>query len=137
MKVNLKLIGDMKIEGKDDENNITYFDSKKELGGTESAATPMSVLLQAMTACSIMDVSAIIRKKRKTIESLDVEVEGIRADQHPKVFTFVKLIYKLKSPDATLEDLIRAVELSQTKYCGASALFKAAGCEVIAESVLV
>lgn len=137
MKVNLKLIGDMKIEGSDSDNNITYFDTKKELGGTESAATPMSVMLQSMVACSIMDVSAILRKKRKTIESLDVEVEGIRAEQHPKVFTNVKLIYKLKSPDASFDDLIRAVELSQTKYCGASALFKAAGCEVVAESVLL
>lgn len=137
MKVNLKLIGDMKIEGSDEENHITYFDTKASLGGTESAATPMSVLLQAMAACSIMDVSAILRKKRKTIESLNVEVEGIRADEHPKVFTYVKLIYKLKSNDATIDDLIRAVELSQTKYCGASGLFKAAGCEVVAESVLV
>lgn len=137
MIVNLKLIGDMKIEGRDSENNITYFDTKKELGGTESAATPMSVLLQAMAACSIMDVSAILRKKRKTIDSLEVEVDGIRADEHPKVFTYVKLIYKLKSPDAKMEDLIRAVELSQTKYCGASGLFKAAGCQVVAESVLL
>jgi uncharacterized OsmC-like protein len=35
-----------------------------------------------------------------------------------------------------MEDLNRSIELSQTKYCPASAMFKAAGCEVTWEAVI-
>lgn len=130
MKVSLKLDKNMKFEGTSPDGHITHFDSHKEVGGDDSAATPMEVMLQSMAACSSMDVVSILRKKRRTIESFEVLVDGDRKDVHPRTFSKVHLKYVLKSPDAELKDLERAVELSQTTYCGAAAMFKAAGCEV-------
>jgi len=137
MKVKLNLIGNMKIKGTNSKGQETYFDTVPEVGGENSAPSPMEIFLQAMGSCSLMDVLSILRKKRKTIESFEVEIEGIRAEEHPKVFTNVHLKYILKSKDATIDDLFRAVELSQEKYCSAAAMFKKSGCKVTYEGVLL
>lgn len=130
MKVNLKLDRNMRIIGEDAKKHVTIFDTVPKVGGEDTAATPMAVMLQAMGACSFMDVISILRKKRKQVDGLEIEIEGERAETHPKVFTKVILKYTLTSPDAEQKDLDRSMELSQEKYCGASAMFKASGCEV-------
>ena len=130
MKVTLKLDRKMRIIGSNQAAMETIFDTHSEAGGEDTAPTPMEILLQAMGACSFMDVVSILRKKRKEIQGLNVYIDGKRADEHPKVFTDVHLIYELISFDTEMNDLVRSVELSQTKYCGASAMFQKAGCKV-------
>jgi putative redox protein len=137
MKVNLKLDRNMRIIGTNAKQHETIFDSVPKVGGEESAPTPMEIMLQAMGSCSFMDVISILRKKRKQVDGLEVEIDGERRDEHPKIFTKVHLKYTLKSPDSQSKDLERAVELSQDKYCGAAAMFKLAGCEVTWEAEVV
>jgi len=108
----------------------TFFDASKNHGGDGSASSPMVVLLEAMAACSFMDVLAIMKKKRKQIDDLQMVVDGTRAETHPRVYESVHLHFILTSPDAEMPDLERAMELSQTKYCGASAMFQLSGCKV-------
>lgn len=130
MEVKLELDRKMRIIGDDGRDHETIFDTVPKVGGEDTAATPMSVMLQAMGACSFMDTISILRKKRKQVDNLEINIEGERASEHPKVFTKVHLSYILTSPDAEEKDLKRSVELSQDKYCGASAMFKQSGCEV-------
>ncbi len=130
MKATLSYKGGMAIDGDNGRGHITKFDTVEKVGGEDSAATPMEVMLQAMAACSFMDVVSIIKKKRKTVIDLTIDVEAERAEKHPMVFTKVHLHYTLKSPDAELKDVERAAMLSQTTYCGASAMFQRSGCEV-------
>jgi putative redox protein len=137
MKVSLKLDGNMRIIGTNSRNHETIFDTSEAAGGTDSAPSPMEIVLEAMASCSIMDTVSILRKKRKQIGSLNVYVEGTRAESHPKVFTKVHLIFELKSPDAELKDLERAVQLSQENYCSVSVMIKRSGCEVTSECKLV
>lgn len=135
MKVTLDLDSKMRIIGNDGENHETIFDTPAA-GGDFSAATPMNVMLQAMGACSFMDTISILRKKRKDVTHLQIVIDGERTDEHPKVFKKVNLHYILTSKDAELNDLERSVELSQEKYCGASAMFRASGCEVTSSTEL-
>jgi|YNPMSStandDraft_2_1061718.scaffolds.fasta_scaffold11996_2 putative redox protein len=137
MKIELDLLENMHFVGKSPDGHETHFDSTPEHGGENKAPRPMEVMLEVLAACSAMDVAAIIRKKRKTIESLKVIADGERNDNHPKVFTKVNLKYILKSPDAEMKDLERAVELSQNTYCSASAMFRAAGCEITTELEII
>jgi putative redox protein len=130
MKATLKLDRNMRLIGKNPKGHETIFDTVPAVGGEDTAATPMEVMLQSVAACSSMDVLSILRKKRKTIDEYWVEIEGERSEEHPKIFTTVVLSYNLKSPDAEESDFQRAIELSQDKYCGASAIFKLSGCEV-------
>ena len=137
MKATLKLDRNMRIIATNDMGLETVFDTHPSVGGEDTAATPMEIMLQAMAACSFMDVISILRKKRKEVKDLHIHINGTRADTHPKVYTKVHLEFVLFSSDAEMKDLERSVELSQTKYCGASAMFKAAGCEVTYECKIV
>lgn len=136
MVVNVKLDKNMRFIGTA-RGHDTIFDTKPAVGGDDSAASPMEIFVQALGGCTSMDVISILRKKRKTVEDYNVTIKAARAETHPKKITSVHLIYELKSPDAKIEDLERAVELSQEKYCGVSAMFQDAGSEVTWECKLV
>ncbi len=136
MKATLKLGRNMRIIGSNEQGLETAFDAYASAGGDESAPSPMEILLQAMAACSFMDVVSILKKKRKQIDDLTISIDGHRTNEHPKVFDKVHLIYELISPDAKLNDLERSAELSQTKYCGASAMFQMSGCEVTYDCIV-
>jgi putative redox protein len=69
-----------------------------------------------------MDVISILRKMRVEPEAFSVETETELTDEHPKVFKRVKIIYRLKGKDIPRDKVERAVELSQEKYCGVSAM---------------
>ena len=136
MKVELKLDKNMRIIGTNSLGKTTFFDTHTDSGGEDSAPTPMEIMLEAMGGCTFMDVLAILRKKRKIINELKISINGERAESHPKVFTKVHLTFELTSPDAEEKDLARAVELSQTTYCSAAAMFKRSGCEISYDLIL-
>ena len=96
MKAKLKLDRNMRIIGTNGLGLETAFDTHPQVGGEDTAATPMEVMLQAMAACSFMDVVSILRKKRKQIDGLTISIEAERADTHPKVLEKVHLIFQHK-----------------------------------------
>ena len=133
MKAQLEWKGAFEIEGSNAQGVKTIFDNHND---HQKGGTPMEIMLQSMAACSVMDILSILQKKRKTIEGLHVDIQSERAEEHPKVFTKVHLVFTLISPDAELKDLERSVELSQTTYCSASAMFQRSGCEVTSECIV-
>ena len=136
MEATLKLDRNMRIIGTNHAGLETIFDTSPAVGGENTASTPMEIMLQSMAACSFMDVVSILRKKRKDIAAMNIKIEAVRGPEHPKKFTDVHLVYELTSSDAETKDLERAIELSQDKYCGASAMFKDSGCKVTHEAVI-
>ncbi|MCS7296920.1 MAG: OsmC family protein [Bacteroidia bacterium] len=106
------------------------YDTLPEVGGTDKAARPMEGLLAAMLACFSADVIAILRKKRKTLRHFSIQAEAERQEEHPRIFTRVHIVVTVESPDATAADVERSIELSRDKYCGAMAMFRAAGCQI-------
>ncbi|MCX6156172.1 MAG: OsmC family protein [Candidatus Kapabacteria bacterium] len=130
MNVQTRLDGKMRIVGSNSSGYETAFDTLESVGGDNSAATPMEILLQALGACTTMDIVSILRKKRKTVNDLKINIEGNKSENHPKVFQKVHLSFELHSPDAEMKDFERAVELSQTTYCSVAATLKRSGCDV-------
>jgi putative redox protein len=86
-----------------------------------SAPSPMEILLNALGACSCVDVVHILAKKRQQLDSLAVEVSGERAAEPPAVWTKIEMVYRLggKLDEKGVRD---AIELSQTKYCSVAAM---------------
>jgi putative redox protein len=58
------------------------------------------------------------------IESLRIAVEGRLTDVHPKVYHTIVLKYIFKGKDLDRTKLTRAIELSQEKYCGVTAMLR-------------
>ncbi|MER3536240.1 MAG: osmotically inducible protein OsmC [Thermus sp.] len=86
---------------------------------------PMELLLMALGACTAYDVVDIMNKKKQPLARYRVEVEGIRAETHPRRYTQITVRHIASGPQVTEEALRRAVELSHTKYCSVSASLNA------------
>ncbi len=90
--------------------------------GTSRGVRPKGLLLAGLGGCTGMDVVSILEKMRVPFEGLAVEVSADQSEDHPKVFTAIRVIYRFKGRDLPMDKLERAVQLSQEKYCGVSAM---------------
>lgn len=96
------------------------FDVSREQGGDDSAPTPKEALLNAMCACSGMDVVSIAKKMRLEISAFRMEANAEKTKTIPSYFASVHMKYYLEGTDLDREKVIRLVTLSMTKYCGVS-----------------
>lgn len=88
----------------------------------DSAARPMEVLLAALGACTGMDVLSIMRKKQQPIGFYHVRVEGEQRDEHPRIYTEIRVVHEVEGAAIDVSALKRAIELSAAKYCSISAM---------------
>lgn len=93
-----------------------------EHGGAGDGASPMELLLIGLGGCTGMDVISILEKKRQSVTHFEIKLHGIRAEEHPKVYKEITLEYIITGHNVDPEAVKRAVELSETKYCSASAM---------------
>ncbi|HZQ92303.1 MAG TPA: OsmC family protein [Terriglobales bacterium] len=101
-------------------NHTVPMDSDRE---RNTAPGPMEMVLIALCGCTATDVVSILRKKREPFTRVEVRAEAQRAETPPKVFTTIKLVYRVSGKVArkAVED---AVRLSEGKYCSVSAMLK-------------
>jgi putative redox protein len=92
-------------------------DAKEEAGGGGAGPQPPRLLLLATAGCTAMDVISILRKKRQRVSGLNVVVQGRRAEQHPKVYTHINVLYQVRGNNIDPQAVERAIELSTTRYC--------------------
>ncbi|MFW6138621.1 MAG: OsmC family protein [Spirochaetota bacterium] len=101
-------------------------DSAQEFGGKDRGPRPKPLLLTALTGCTGMDVISILGKMKITPQSFQVTAHAQASEEHPKVYTSIHLTYEFKGEDLPYDKLKKAVDLSQQKYCGVSAMLKKA-----------
>ncbi|MCG8697226.1 MAG: OsmC family protein [Bacteroidales bacterium] len=101
-------------------------DASEQVGGEDRGPRPKPLMLLALAGCTGMDVVSILKKMRVEIEDFNMEVESDMTEEHPKVYTEMKLIYEFKGKDLDMEKLEKAVNLSQERYCGVSAMYREA-----------
>lgn len=124
-KLNAKLKGNMAFETEINGHKVIT-DATEEYGGSNLGPSPKALLLAGLIGCSGIDVMTIIKKMRVEIEDLNVDVEAETRDEHPKIYNYIKVIYKFKGKDLPYSKLERAVKLSFEKYCGVSAMLEKA-----------
>ena len=115
------LVRDMHFIGAMDDFRMDL-DAEKSAGGVGAGPQPHRLLLQAVAGCTAMDVLSILRKKRQLVSGLTVHVQGSRADQHPKVYTQIEVLYQVRGRNIDPHAVARAIELSVTRYCPAIAM---------------
>src|SRR5579884_4036640 len=71
-------------------------DAEEDIGGVGAGPQPHRLLLLALAGCTAMDVISILRKKRQQVSGLTVVVQGRRAEQHPKVYTQIDVLYRVR-----------------------------------------
>jgi putative redox protein len=93
-------------------------DEDRKQGGP----TPMELVLLGLAGCTGMDVISILKKKRQPITDVKVKVRGDRHDEHPRVYTKIHIEFIVKGKGVKPSAVERAIELSETRYCSASAM---------------
>ncbi len=117
---NITWVEDMQFVAASDSGHAIVMDSNAENGGHDSAARPMEVLLMGLLGCTAMDVISVLKKKRQPVQGFKIFATGERSTEHPKKYTKIHLEY-VAYGDVDPKALARAVELSETTYCGAIA----------------
>jgi putative redox protein len=97
-------------------------DAAEHNGGQDKGPRPMEMLLVALATCSGMDILAILRKKRQDITAYEVRVLGERTEDHPKIFVGIAVEHIFTGHAIRPEAVQRAIELTEERYCGASAM---------------
>ena len=90
--------------------------------GDQKGFSPMEHLLLGLAGCTAYDVVHILGKKRQKPESFEVKIRAKRADEHPMVYTEIEIEYLLSGDNLTEKAVKQAIDLSEDKYCSASAM---------------
>ena len=114
--------GGMAFTGLNDDGYLIPMDASVNVGGQDLGFRPLQLLAIGLAGCTGMDVISILKKKRQDVTAFEVNAEVERASEHPKVFTRIILKYAVKGKNLDRQAVERAVELSETKYCGAQAM---------------
>lgn len=87
--------------------------------------SPMEMLLLGLAGCTGVDVVSILEKKRQRVNKFEVMVRGKRAEAHPRVYTEIEVSYHLWGDHIDPRAVEQAIQLSEDKYCSASAMLSA------------
>ncbi len=90
-------------------------------GDRHSAPTPMEMLLVSVAGCTAVDVISILQKKRQDVTDYNVEITGVRADEHPRKFVSFHVHHIVHGRGVSDKAVADAIELSDTKYCSVAA----------------
>ncbi len=112
--------GKRRFVGTGDSGHAVVMDAKQEAGGENGGARPMELLLLGLGGCTGIDVTMILERMRIDYQRVDIHLDAERAADLPQKFTAITLTYEVDAPGAPLERVMRAVTLSQDKYCSAS-----------------
>ncbi len=99
-------------------------DASAAHGGDNSGASPKMLMMVALAGCTGVDVVAILKKMRVEVDDFAMTVESELTDEMPSVYSSMHLIYEFAGVGLDREKLRKAVELSQDKYCGVSAMYR-------------
>ena len=122
MTVQSKLATGMRFEVEAGSGHHVTLDAAEHGGGHNEGFRPMELLLVGLAGCTGMDVISILRKKRLDVTGYEVHVTGVRAEEHPMVFVEITVEHIVTGHRIQPEAVVRAIELSEKRYCGAGAM---------------
>jgi putative redox protein len=116
------------FEAKDSNGHIVKMDGAVDIGGHNSGARPMQLLLMALGSCSGIDIVSILKKQRQEISDFKIIIEGEREQgKEPSLWKHVNVVFQF-SGSVDEEKAKKACGLSVDKYCSVAATLRAAGC---------
>lgn len=101
-------------------------DAAGENGGDDLGPRPKKLMLAALAGCTGIDVISILKKMKIVPDSFRVLVEGDLAEDHPKKYVKIKVVYVFKGENLPVDKLEKAISLSEEKYCSVSAVYREA-----------
>jgi putative redox protein len=126
MKVSINWEGGMKFAGAGPSGHQVEMDADPQVGGEDCAIRPMEMIALGLIGCQAMDILSILQKKRENITRFEVNFDGPRSPDFPKVFTRATITFVVAGRNVNETAVTRAIELAATKYCPAQAMLEQA-----------
>lgn len=126
MKATVNWNSGMNFTGVANSGFAVQMDAEAALGGNDNGVRPMEMIALGLAGCTSMDIISILQKKRQNITRFEVNVDAPRSQDYPKVFTSAVLTFIVTGRDVEEAALLRAIELSATKYCPVHAMLEQA-----------
>ncbi len=92
------------------------------VGGANDGFRPLELMAVSLAGCTAMDVVSIIQKKKQDVTGFEVQVQAQQKNDHPRVFTAAKITYLITGHQVDESAVVRAIELSATRYCPAQSM---------------
>lgn len=105
-------------------NHWVMMDGKEKVGGAGAASGPMEMVLFGLGGCTAIDVEMMIKKMRIPLDNFEIDINSVRAEEHPKVYTNIDMTYHFYGKDLPRKKLEKAVSLSKNVYCSVSAMLE-------------
>jgi putative redox protein len=122
-EISMSWKGSMSFEGEVNGHKI-MMDADPLVGGENKGPRPKPLMLLALAGCTGMDVVSILKKMRVEVEDFNVSVSADMTEEHPVVYSAMHIVYEFKGQNLDMEKLQKAIDLSQERYCGVSAMYK-------------
>lgn len=122
MKSTIKWVDNVQFVAETGSGHAIVIDGAPEYGGRNTGGRPMELVLAGAASCTAFDVVLMLKKSRQNFTSLRVDADAVRAETEPKVFTAIKLTFRLSGTGLDPAAVERAVKLSKEKYCSATAM---------------
>jgi putative redox protein len=124
-EINVVWTGDMTFETELNGHKL-IIDADKKVGGKDKGPSPKPLMMLSLAGCTGMDVISILKKMRVEPDNFNVKVEGELTEEHPKHYYKMHLVYEFTGKNLPYDKLEKAVNLSQNRYCGVSAVYNKA-----------
>jgi len=92
--------------------------------GEGEGHSPMALTLMSLAGCSGQTVMSLLVKMQQRVRSFSVAASGERRDEHPQIFTSIRLEFRVAGESLDLEKIRKAVRLTEEKYCPVWAMLK-------------
>ena len=113
-----------------EQGHAVITDAPTQFGGTDSAQTPMELMLSAAASCASIDVTSIMAKQRQPLDSCRVVVSAEQAPTPPKVFTKLHFEFAMSGSDLTDKAIEKAIEMTFETHCSVSIMIARSGAEL-------
>jgi len=125
LKAKVEWTSRMHFEGRADFAHNVPIDHGPPLG-TGEGIKPTELTLMSLAACSGQTVISLLEKMRQNVTSFTVRAEGTKREDHPQIFTAIRLQFRVEGTDLDKALVEKAVRLSEEKYCPVWAMLKSA-----------
>ncbi len=125
MNIDVKWMEEMAFKTEVNGHKIVL-DADEKVGGKDRGPRPKPLLLVALGGCTGMDVVSILKKMRVEVKDFNIHIEATPTKEHPVIYEKIHIIYEFTGDNLPMDKLEKAVNLSQERYCGVSAMLKKA-----------
>ncbi len=129
MEAKVKYVDGLQFVGEASSGHAVVMDGDQVYGGKNTALRPTELLLIGLGGCSGMDVVSVLKKKKQDMRGLEININGKRAEEHPKKFTEIDIEFVVTGHNLSEDAVRRSIDLSMEKYCSVKATIE--GCAKI------